>query len=267
MFNQVLSQCWGHYKQMPCCHEKDYACNCYKCLSDGFWSDGHVDEYDCEKKMAFYVLNYGPIYISDIYHYFEKSHILESFSNNINVLSLGCGFCPDYYALTNYIKDYNLNMSFSFIGLDKADIWDKTRKQYPNITYKQADLTDINYTLSFQNYDIIVLNKVFSTLYRHKTHEPFLQKLNDVIASSMSKNTVLIFNDINDNEYSGRDKFDNSVSNKFDIVRRYYTDGYYPYCGDWIKIPKTDIIYDDITNYSDIPPLPSTKSVFFEYRK
>jgi hypothetical protein len=213
------------------------------------------------------VLNYGPIYISDIYHYFEISHILESFSKNINILSLGCGFCPDYYALTKYIGDYNLNLSFSFTGIDRTCAWDKTRIQYPNIKYIKADLTDVNYSLSFQNYDIIVLNKIFSTLYRHNTHELFLQKIVDATVESMSKGAILIFNDVNDNNYSGRDEFDNVVSNRFDTVRKYYTDGYYEYGGGWIKILKSGIIYDKISQYSNVSPLPSTRSVFFEYRK
>jgi hypothetical protein len=83
----------------------------------------------------------------------------------------------------------------------------------------------------------------------------------------MSKGAILIFNDVNNNDYSGRDEFDNAVLNKFDTVRKYYTDGYCKYGGGWIKIPETGIIYDKISQYSDVSPLPSTKSVFFEYSK
>jgi SAM-dependent methyltransferase len=268
MFYQVLSQCWNNYQQLPCCGCEQYRnykiCCCSFCLEKDFYK--RPDEYECDKKMLFYVLNYGPIYVSDIYHYFEISHILDSLSRNINILSLGCGFCPDYYALTKYIKDYNLNISFSFTGLDKADTWDKTRSQYPNIRYMQADLTNLNYSLSFQNYDVIVLNKIFSTLYRHKTHGLFLQKIVNAIIGSMSKDAILIFNDVNDNNYSGRDEFNSAVSNLFDTVHKYYTAGYYEYCGGWIKIPETGLIYDKIPQ-CNISPLPSTKSVFFEYRK
>jgi hypothetical protein len=254
---------------MPCCNCEQYRnfniCYCSFCLEKDFYK--RPDEYECEKKMLFYVLNYGPVYISDIYHYLKTSHILESFSHDINVLSLGCGFCPDYYALTKYIQDYNLDISFSFTGLDKAGTWDKTRKQYQNIQYIQADLTDPNYSLSFQNYDIISVNKMFSTLYRHGTHKLFLHKIHDAITKSMSKGTVLIFNDVNDTNYSGRDEFDTAVSDRFDAVRKYYTDGYHNWYESWIKISETGIIYDKISEYRNISPLLSTKSVFFEYRK
>jgi hypothetical protein len=93
----------------------------------------------------------------------------------------------------------------------------------------------------------------------------FTHPVGECISESSLKEILLIFNDVNDNDYSGRDEFDNVVSNKFDTVLKYYTDGYHEYNGGWIKIPETGIIYDKIPH--SVSPLLSTKSVFFEYRK
>jgi hypothetical protein len=264
MFNQVLSQCWDHYQQMLCCHGDEYPCNCYTCLNDGFY--GHADEYDCEKKMTFYVLNYGKSYISEIYHYLTNSKILDNITGQFNVLSLGCGFCPDYYAISKYIADYGLNIQISYAGIDISTAWDKTRIQHRNIRYIQQDLTDLSHPLSFQGYNIIMMNKVFSTLFVHDNHIPFLQNLTNAINASMEKNAILIFNDVN-HIHMGRDEFNKNIIPCFKTARKYYTHNsrYSEYT--WIKIPETDIVYP-FSNYGNIYPLNVlAQSVFFEYRK
>jgi len=265
MFEQVLSQCRDNYKSAECCHGNDNPCNCYNCLNTGFFS--HSDEYDCEKKMLFYVLNYGASYVSEFYYYLSVSEILNDFSGNLNVLSLGCGFCPDYYALSKFIADNNLNIQLSHLGIDNSIFWEKTRLNYPNIKYQQADLTDLSTPLSFQGYNLITINKVFSSLYeRNSNHISFLQNIGNAVKTSMQDNSILIFNDVN-SIHMGRDIFDNTIRRYFNNIRRFYT-GYPPYVGDnWIPIPQTNVIYP-INNFENITPLTTvTKTVFFEYRK
>jgi hypothetical protein len=267
MFDNLLSQCWENYKDAECCHENNNFCNCYNCLNNGFFS--HSDEYDCEKKMLFYVLNYGASYISEFYHYLSKSEILNNFHGNLNVLSLGCGFCPDYYALSKYITDNKLNIQISHIGIDNSVFWNKTRINHSNINYYISDLTDLTNPLSFQGYNIITVNKVFSSLYGQDNHISFLQNIGNAVKTSMENNAILIFNDVNHIDM-GRDVFDQNIKRYFNNILRYYTDIRKAYFEtSWVPIPKTNVIYL-VNNYDfeNITPLNTvTKTVFFEYRK
>jgi SAM-dependent methyltransferase len=233
-------------------------------LNDGFYS--HADEYDCDKKMAFYTLNYGKSYISEIYHYLTNSKILDNATGQVKVLSLGCGFCPDYYAISKYISDHNLNIQLEYIGIDKSTAWDKARIQYKNVHYVQMDLTDLSHPLSFKGYNLIMMNKVFSTIYVHNSYIPFLQNIENAITVSMEDNAILVFNDVN-SIYMGRDIFNGNISLYVNNTRKFYTD-HPPFAGyGWIQIPEMDIIYP-FSCYGNISPLNTlAKSVFFEYRK
>jgi hypothetical protein len=217
--------------------------------------------------MVFYVLNYGSAYISEIYHYLTNSKILDNITRQFSVLSLGCGFSPDYYAISKYIDDHNLDIQIKYDGIDVSTAWGKTRIQHKNIQYYQKDLTDLSQPLSFKGYNLIMLNKVFSTIFVHNNHIPFLQNIVNAIGTSMEKDAILVFNDVN-SYYMGRDVFDGSLSHYIDNIRKYYTDNP-PFSGNgrWEQIPETNIIYP-FCNYGNIYPLNTlAKSVFFEYRK
>jgi SAM-dependent methyltransferase len=234
-------------------------------LNEGFYN--HADEYDCEKKMTFYVLNYGKSYISEIYHYLKNSRILDNITGQFKVLSLGCGFCPDYYAISKYIFDLGLNIQIDYAGIDISTAWDKTRVRHKNIHYSQMDLTDLSNPLSFQGYNLIMLNKVFSTIFVHNNHIPFLQNIVNASTTSMENEAVLVFNDVN-SYYMGRDVFDGTIAHHANSMRKYYTDNP-PFAGNgqWIQIPEIDVIYPFIC-YGNISPLNVlAKSVFFEYRR
>jgi hypothetical protein len=217
--------------------------------------------------MNYYVLKYGPAYVSEIYHYFETSKILETYQNQtINVLSLGCGFAPDFFAISQYIKDKGLNVYFQYYGIDQSNYWNTTRLTGNGMTYWQHDLTNPLLPFSFQNYHIIFMNKVFSTIYKHNLHSYFLKNLINAINTTMAKNAVIVLGDINDQDM-GRDEFDRTISGHFSSVKRFYTAVSTYFERNWILIPQTNIIYP-LNNYGSISPLPGpTKTVFFEYRK
>jgi hypothetical protein len=240
---------------MPCCHNDERNCYCYSCLYSGFRNA--PDEYDCDKKMSYYVLKYGSSYISEIYHYLENSQVLESLNKNaINILSLGCGFCPDYYAVVQYITDKKLNISFQYYGLDNSIAWDKTRLSHSNIHYTQSDLLQ---PFNIQNANIIMLSKLY---------DAFLSNFVTAINASMTQTAILIFNDVN-SIHMGRDVFDRKISTLFlqNNIRRYYTDNP-PYKEpNWIQIPQNSIVCP-ITALPFIEPINFiNRNVFFEYRK
>ena len=107
---KILMQCNSIQAALPCCHNDGRICDCTQCLKEGFYIG--TDTYHCLKKLCFYTINYGPIYISEIYHFLGKSKLLEKNfgGSSINVLSLGCGFGPDFIALSKYIYDNRLNI-------------------------------------------------------------------------------------------------------------------------------------------------------------
>jgi hypothetical protein len=157
MFNDIITQCENNVLSMPCCHNDGRDCYCYNCLYAGFRNT--PDEYDCDKKMNYYVLKYGSSYVSEIYHYLENSLLIESLNiTNINILSLGCGFCPDYYAVSQYIANKKLKIDFQYYGLDISMAWNTTRLSYSNVHYEQSDLLQ---PFNIQNAHIIMLNKIF----------------------------------------------------------------------------------------------------------
>jgi hypothetical protein len=264
MFDQVLSQCEQNVLSMICCHDDERICNCYNCLYAGFRVT--PDTYNCEKKNNYYVLKYGSSYISEIYHYLDNSQIIESFgADNINILSLGCGFCPDYYAISQYITDKGLGVHFHYNGLEYSAAWGTTRLSHANAICTQADLLN---PFSFQNIHIIMLNKVFSTIFRHEFANEFLFNLSNAINTSMQQNSILVFNDIN-HIAMGRDLFDKSISPLFSIsnIKKYYTDNP-PYTeSTWKKIPQNFLV-SPITALPFIEPIDFiNRNVFFEYRK
>lgn len=263
MFAQVLLQCEQNINSMPCCHDDGRVCNCYNCLYAGFRNI--PDTYNCEKKNNYYVLKYGSSYISEIYHYLENSHILESLERDtINILSLGCGFCPDYYAISEYITNKGLAIHLQYDGLDKSMEWNTTRVPHANATYTQADILN---PFSLQNAHIVMLNKIFSTVYRNGAANKFLSNLENAIKTSMQQNSILVFNDIN-SCHMGRDVFEKSISPLFSVAntKKYYTDTP-PYTEDtWIKIPEDSLVVP-VTALPFIEPINIRNNVFFEYRK
>jgi hypothetical protein len=253
MFNQVLAHCSQNILAMPCCHPVVTECNCHNCLNEGYYGN-NPDTYDCKKKNNTYVQIYGLSYINEIYSYLDKSQIIESFvPDNINILSLGCGFCPDYYAISRYVTDKGLAVNFQYYGLEKSLAWDTTRPLQLINNCRQADLLN-PFSFNFHNIHIIMLNKVFSTLYRNGLANVFLSNLVNEINNSMQHDAILAFNDINTDD-RGRDDFDKSISQYFNPnnVKRYYTGGFNPY----FSSKKIDVNYPDH----------KYKSVFFEYRK
>jgi len=191
MFNKILSQCWTNYQSMSndCCQCEQYQiyqrCNCSFCLSKDFHK--RPDEYECDKKMLFYVLNYGAAYISEIYHYLTTSGILTGYTGRINILSLGCGFCPDHFAFAKYIADKSLDIELHYTGVDKSTAWDKTRMPLPNVNYQQGDFTDLTRLWPFNGFQIITVNKVFSTIRKHGASSDFLTNIQGAVKNSMAK--------------------------------------------------------------------------------
>jgi len=213
-------------------------------------------------------MNYGPSYASEFYHYLKNSQILESFisekRDTITIISLGCGFAPDIIAIDKYIKDKSIRLKINYIGIDKEISWGKIRIPISCAKFECKDLLN-GFDLS--NCDIVVINKMYSTLRKNNISSEFLSILKDKLENSLPLDSYLLFIDIN-SKYMGRDEFDSSVYTFFRYIRRFYV-GIPPHTEpNWIKIPENTIVFSIPDNLSIGRPLMEIrKNVFFEYRK
>ena len=214
---EILELCNKLYESIVSCPEHK-TITCPQCVRDGFYSKS--DDYFCSKKHYYYVMNYGPSYASEIYHYLGHSQILENnFKNKqLKVLSLGCGFAPDLLALNKYIEEYKLSVSLKYTGIDASETWSQIRKNFDNATFIKED---VNKGFDFSDIDIVFIVKLFSNLFEKKSYKQFLDLLEEQIETNLKKNSFLIFNDIN-SECKGRDKFDSSIKNLFSSKKYYY---------------------------------------------
>lgn len=263
-----ILQCEKKYKALPCCKSDSRAvvCNCSICMQAGFYIGG-LDTYDCEKKVHYYVLNYGPSYASEVYYYLSESKILEHFASlnkKIKILSLGCGFAPDLLAITEYISVNQLSVDFEYYGIDKSTSWANARYFSPNASFQNGDVTSL---IDLTDYDLVFVVKLFSTLKRHGEHTKFLSVFTNAVQTQLKSGGVVVFIDVNDRDV-GRDEFDQAINgNCENSVTKYRFDGYGIYSVGWVTIGKKNIVFS-IPSGLQISPLSTTgKTICFEYVK
>ena len=214
----LLNRCNDIYGQSECCHnDPERTCYCIDCLQQGFY--GNQDMYSCLKKLCSYTMNYGPCYASEIYNFLQTDRLLENnyLNQEVKILSLGCGFCPDWFGFDKYIRNNTLPVMFEYEGRDIEPLWGHLRVGVHNANIVCESVLN-GFTLA--EFDIIIINKLFSTLKANNMHNQFLDILTTEIQTSMKIGAHLIFNDANHID-KGRDVFDNAVSQYFDIKRKY----------------------------------------------
>lgn len=261
MFLNVLKQCDNEIARLRCCGDRS-PCNCVESLTDDYHQ--RKDSYNCQKKMDTYAIKYGPSYISEIYHYLEKSQLLNRFKNStLNIISLGCGFAPDYYALSKYNDDKKLNININYTGFDLSSAWSTARPNAQNCTFKKADLTK---DFSLKSAHIVFVCKSFSTMYRNDHGDAFLNQLVSAIKNSLAKDSIIVFVDVNLNDF-GRDNFHNKISPIVSSSKQYFFSGSTYTKPSWIEIQSTNIVYDIDQDFSVDSINHTNKTIVFEYRK
>ena len=261
MLSNILNNCENAINQIDCCKGDNDACDCISSLMEDY--SNRPDSYDCDKKMSTYVLRYGPIYASEIYHYLEHCNFSEwaSEKEEINIISLGCGFAPDYAAVKEYLSDYEIDTSVNYLGLDKSSCWEIARPENNECEFINADLTR---SFDLSGADIVFVCKVFSTLYRNDLENEFLNNFEEAVRDSLSDDAIVVFVDIN-NYKMGRDAFHNAVKTYLPNYNQYYFDGYTG--NNWTKINKNGITFS-LPRRLSVTPLNSVgRTVIFDYRK
>lgn len=263
---ELLLRCDRNLSSLPCCHNDGRDCNCCDCLRAGFFDAAMPDRYECPKKMNSYVLNYGASYASEFYHYLEISHILDEFQVNaqVRILSLGCGFAPDLIAISRYTRAHQLPLNIEYHGIDNSVHWESAR--YSN-EYSTFSIQDVLSELSFNNYDIVVMAKVFSTIYRSNNSRSFLRNFTRAVSTQLNDGAFVIFNDINSRNM-GRDYFHSSVKRYFRNMRQFFFGDRQDWTDrDWIQIPHDEIVFSIPRGLSITPLNTLINTVVFEYRK
>ncbi|OPX42188.1 hypothetical protein CLHUN_39750 [Ruminiclostridium hungatei] len=260
----LTGSCNDIFLASDCCHDDGRICSCYDCLGEDYYS--RADSYNCQKKLCYYTMNYGPAYASEIYHYLSASQLLEREFNgrSIRVLSLGCGFSPDAYALDRYIDDNNLNITFDYTGYDMEISWNGLREAYQNRDYETRNLLN---GFSLAGYDIVFMCKVFSTIKRNDVNSgtALLNILKNEI-NKMNNGSYFIFNEVNHRDF-GRDWFDSEIKNLFSRCTQFYFPIEKAYNGGYIPINNTGNIFEFPDNLAVYPKTYVNKSIIFEYRK
>lgn len=189
----------------------------------------YIEQYNCDRKALAFVKKYGASYISEIYHYLETSKILEQYKNNkLKVLALGCGFDPWYYAITKYIQQNRLNINFVYVGYDKSANWNCVRPYYANAKHNRIDLT-APLNIICNNYDIILVDKVFSTIRKMENSEKQNIFLNNITTYfkkiySNTKHTLIFREQASEKDIFNFDFFVNKNIN-WKSIDYFYTKG------------------------------------------
>lgn len=262
--DELLIRCNNNLLTLPCCHMDGRVCNCYECLRSGFYE--MPDSYDCPKKMNYYVLNYGPSYASEIYHYLTNSQILESLdsASQVRILSLGCGFAPDLIAMSKYIADRHFSVQIDYHGIDQSHNWGSCRYSTTGATFEIGDATT---SLNMAGYDLIFIVKLFSTLYKNGLYNIFIQSLTSAVQNTLRDGGIVVFNDVNSCNM-GRGILHTSIQQIFRSHRDFYfgeRQSWTP--GDWIQMPQNNIVFRIPDGLRIIPLNEIRKTVFFECRK
>ncbi|MFW2610320.1 hypothetical protein [Aliarcobacter butzleri] len=222
--------------------------DCFKCLKYNFYGK-NLDTYDCLKKLSVYVLYYGELYVKEIYHFLDYSKVLEKEhlfpKGTINILSLGAGFCPDNIAIEQYVNKKNLNLKYNYYGFDIESGWREIRDD-KNIEFAHwrtnpkdtceilPKIRSVLYDMNLSNYDIIFINKLFSTLVNHEQNKLFLRKFNNAL-KNLPQGSIVILNDRN--EYTIIKEFEDYIDKSLKLIDKYYIEApYSPHIKDFKEI-------------------------------
>ncbi len=230
---EIIIKCDELYYNSEECKDKysnEYKFDCHKCLENSFYNK-ELDTYSCLKKLSLYTKKFGRLYVEEIYHFLNTSKILDNMQGKLNILSLGAGFCPDNIALKKYINDKKLNLEYNYYGFDIEPKWREIRDD-KNINFAEwrtnpsdkfevlPKIRSVLYDMNLASYDIVFINKLFSTLCNHNKQKVFLDKFNTAL-ETLPQRSYIIFNDRN--EYNIIiNKFEEKLNKNIDLLERYF---------------------------------------------
>ncbi len=214
MLYNLLRACNNRYNRSRCTgcsYTANCPHDCGKCLSYVHYPDRAPAprKYDCKRMMDYYVCKYACKYASEMYYAFSSCRDIQR-NRKLNILSFGCGPCTDLLAVEQLQQDgqYHCNQ-VEYLGIEiDTDIWNNVHTDIVtvapsnyNIQFVEADACQYIDHLQRVEWrpDVIVLQYVFSDMYKHCNHAQVNHFVSDLAAyiESCPRNTYVICNDIN----------------------------------------------------------------------
>lgn len=195
--------------------------SCYDCLYEIHYFNGDKCKkslYDCPKMLYHYVCQYTLRYASEILYALKEESLFLSNFKYINMMSIGCGGCPDLMAMEEFLFDNGIMVPLSYKGYDVNPLWLPVHNRIKHYCdensiinrFMRADA--INYFSKFysKNTNVIVISYLISYLYntpQKKDILDFFDRLIDNVIVRNNDKKLIIFNDVNSCN-RGRDYFE-----------------------------------------------------------
>ena len=210
--------------------------NQYLCeLSINFFNVDELPDYTKEHVQESYLLKYSLAYSFEFYRMYNK--IIDSLKDKgyINVLSLGCGSCIDYWSLCYTLYKKNINTKINYIGVDKIkwesngieEPFDKNncetnykfnKRRKDNSYFLQSEIKDLENSININNkcneinnilsnLDIIIFPRSIGDICDNEENNEILKNIfnkakNDKIfflSSTFNQRDLNLFSNIIDN--------------------------------------------------------------------
>ncbi len=209
MINEFLNYCNSNYSRTKICSDCKNQCpqtgDCEKCLENIHYGK-RENGYNCQNILYFYSCKYTYKYSSEIWYLLVKYSNLKRLSE-LNILSLGCGSCPDFIGIDTLQKELNPKKSIKYCGIEinkdwrPIHDWIKSNTSNPfEVKYKDVyeflDNTDSFFKNNSPN--IVIISYLISELLRSNSNIINLKKLLiKNILNRLPKDSYIIINDFN----------------------------------------------------------------------
>lgn len=227
LIDEIIRFCDNAYStadtQCVCSSCRHIRCpgSCKACLEEIHYPARHPNgkrDYDCQNLINFYACDYLYKYASEIWYLLRRSVELPNLKA-FNVLSIGCGACPDLMALESFLTEKQDNKSIAYLGIDVNDLWKPIHQEiasYQSPYIKKTlfcyeDAISFFNTHAIDNTNILILQYVISHLYNtnqigqlNTLYDNLIKNI--ILHRNQSKPFIIIINDVNSNN-RGRDYF------------------------------------------------------------
>lgn len=214
LIDTIIDFCDEEYNEKcncknECTHPSNCPNGCESCLEQVHFptksTNGRID-YNCDNIINYYTCKYMYKYSSEIEYALYNINKLNKFGN-FNILSIGCGACPDLVAIENFCEKENIKKSIHYYGIDMNTKWSPIHdiiKQYAigekwDVNYKYEEINEVFKQLHFKNYNILILQYVISHFLntgKVPTNDFFDSLIKNVIQYMPAKSLIII-NDVN----------------------------------------------------------------------
>lgn len=230
LIDDVVSFCDTQYRLLKgqnCCpncnHIEKCSGSCKQCLeeihfpTDERFIEKGRKEYNCPNLLNFYVCDYSFKYASEILYLLRRCVSLNNLGE-YNIMSIGCGGCPDLMAFESFLNEQNIARHINYVGIDMNKYWQPIHSRivaYDSDVINSVDYSYDDATVYFGNRipcnsNVLILQYIISYLYCNnpRTLNAFFDLIIDnfIIHKRDGEPFVILVNDVNSNKM-GRDYF------------------------------------------------------------